>query len=64
MVAQAMAVLRSVSRGIHVAVHSTNVALHGSFTTQGEVAARIASYVTTRPEGPPSFTPSGVSLPV
>jgi len=62
MVAQAMAVIRSVSPDVHVAMHSTNVALHGSLTAQGEVAARIGSYVTKRPDGPPSLTPSGVSF--
>jgi hypothetical protein len=62
MVAQAMAVLRSVSPGVHVALHSTNVALHGSLPDQSRVAARIASYVTKQPDGPPSLTPSGVSF--
>jgi hypothetical protein len=62
MVAQTMAVLRSVSPDSQVNAHSTNVTIHGLLPGQGDVAARIASYVTKRPEGPPSFIPSGVSF--
>lgn len=62
MVVQTMDVLRSVSPDSRVTVHSVNATIHGAFPGQGEVAARVASYVTKRPDGPPLLTPSGVSF--
>lgn len=60
-VRQTMEVLREVSPDSRVAVHGVKIDVHGALQ-QGEVTARIASYVTERPEGPPPLTPSGVSF--
>lgn len=62
MVVQTMEVLRSVSPDTSVTVHSVNASIHGTLPGQCEVAARIASYVTKRPDGLPPLTPSGVSF--
>lgn len=59
---QTMGVLRSVSPASQVTVHTVNVTVHGVLTRQDSAAARIASYVTKRPEGLPPLTPSGVSF--
>lgn len=61
-VVQTMEVLRSVSPDTSVTVHSVNATIHGTLPGQCEVAARIASYVTKRPNGLPPLTPSGVSF--
>ena len=61
-VTETMAVVRRVSPGSQVTAHSTNATIHGSLVPQGELAARIATYVTKRPEGPLPLTPSGVSF--
>ncbi len=62
MVVQAMGVLRSVCPDISITAHSVNAAIHGTLRGQSEVATRIASYVTNRPDGLPPLTPSGVSF--
>lgn len=57
-----MATLRDVCPESRVAAHSVSITIHGSLAGQGQVAARIASYVTRKPEGPPLLTPTGVSF--
>jgi len=62
MVVQTTGVLRSVSPDSHVTMHTLTVTIHGALPSLIELGAHIASYVTRRPEGPPTLAPNGVSF--